>query len=108
MRVTLYNASEEEDVMSNNLLTLIGNATVDDYFLDRLFEEPFETVEKYGFHLTEEEREGLAELTRGEHRTENKKYLHEIYVCPRRPCLQLLLTRPEGWPSPEENEEKKI
>ena len=94
--------------MTKDLLTIIGNAAVDNYFLDRLFAEPFETVAKYGFHLTDVERKGLEELTRGEHRTENKRYLAEIYVCPRRPCLQLMLTRPEGWPSPEENEEKKI
>jgi hypothetical protein len=94
--------------MSKDLLTIIGNAAVDNYFLERLFEEPFETVAKYGFQLTNDERKGLEELTRGAHKTENQENLREIYVCPRKPCLLLMLTRPEGWPLPEENEEKKI
>jgi len=92
--------------MSKDLLTIIGNAAVDDYFLERLFEEPFETIAKYGFQLTDDERKGLEELTMGAHKTENQQDLREVYICPRKPCLQLMLTRPKGFGPPPG--EKKI
>jgi hypothetical protein len=103
MRVKLSNAFEEEGVMSKDLLTIIGNAAVDNYFLEQLFKEPLETITKYGFQLTDDERQGLEELTRGEYKTENQQNLRELYVCPHKPCLLLMLTRPKGFgPPPEE------
>jgi hypothetical protein len=88
--------------MNNNLLTIIGNATVDDYFLEQLFKEPFKTVEKYGFQLTDVEKEDLRYLTQGKHATENYESLKNVYTCPRRPCA-IAIPRPEGFgPTPEE------
>jgi hypothetical protein len=92
--------SSEEDEM--NLLTLIGNATVDDDFRNELFEHPFETVKKYGVKLTRDEDEALKILTGPKHGTENKNYLREVYVCPRRPCAIALKPEvPQPGPPPE-------
>ena len=45
--------------MDRNLLIIIGNATVDDDFLNDLFAKPLETVKRYGFQLNPDEEEGL-------------------------------------------------
>ena len=90
---------KEEDM---NLLTLIGNTTVDDDFRKDLFAHPFETVKKYGVKLTRDEEEALRILTGEEHGTQNNDYLRQVYVCPRRPCaISLKPTVPQPGPPPE-------
>jgi hypothetical protein len=69
-----------------NLLTIIGNAVADEEFLDRLFVEPIETVELYGFQLTIAEQKDLLHFTRGAKSTETKEYLRKAYICPKKPC----------------------
>jgi hypothetical protein len=44
-----------------DLLTIVGNATVDEEFLNDLFDDPLETVKRYGFQLTPRERNVLAQ-----------------------------------------------
>ena len=85
-----------------SLLTIVGNAAADDVFLDALFDKPFETVARYGFKLTPREQEGLKELTRGKHSTENKNHLKEVYICPKRPCTGVALPPPGEPPATEE------
>lgn len=89
--------------MGKNLLTIIGNAVADTFFLEQLFKQPFPTVEKYGFQLTDAERKALEDLTGSEHGTDNYTFLKHIYICPRKPCTVIMLPRPEGFgPPPEE------
>ena len=78
-----------------DLLTIIGNATVDKRFLKELFKNPLGTVERYGFQLTPDEEKGLLELTQGKYSTENKNHLKEVYICPKRPCVGIALPPPE-------------
>jgi hypothetical protein len=91
--------------MNNNLLTIIGNATVDNYFLEQLFKEPFRTVEKFGFQLTDAEKEYLRYLTQGEHATKNFESLANVRTCPVRPCA-IALPYPEGFGPPHPEQQK--
>jgi hypothetical protein len=84
--------------MDRNLLIIVGNATVDKRFLNELFKNPLGTVERYGFQLTPSEQEGLRELTKGKHSTDNKNHLKAVYVCPKRPCVGLALPQPYDAP----------
>ncbi len=70
-----------------NLLTIIGNAVADEDFLDKLFDDPIGTVERYGFQLTNAEQEALREFTQGPRSSDTKEYLRKAYICPRKPCL---------------------
>jgi hypothetical protein len=88
--------------MDPNLLIIIGNATVDDTFLDKLFEDPLGTVKEYGFQLNPDEQAGLRALTQGEHSTDNKNYLKAVYVCPRKPCVGIALPPPDAPPVTKE------
>ena len=88
--------------MDRNLLIIIGNATVDDNFLNELFDKPLETVKRYGFQLNPDEEEGLRALTQGQHSTDNKNYLKAVYVCPKRPCVGIALPPPDAPPVTKE------
>jgi len=88
--------------MDRNLLIIIGNATVDDTFLNELFDKPLETVKRYGFQLNPDEEKGLRALTQGKHSTDNKNYLKEVYVCPKRPCAGIALPPPDAPPVSKE------
>ena len=88
--------------MDRNLLIIIGNATVDNNFLNDLFAKPLETVKRYGFQLNPDEEKGLRELTQGEHSTDNKNYLEAVYVCPHRPCVGIALPAPDAPPVTKE------
>jgi hypothetical protein len=94
--------------MGKNLLLIIGNAVADNFFLKELFADPFRTVEKYGFKLTDAERKGLEDLTGAEHGTDNYTFLKNTYICPRKPCLVFMLERPKGFgPPPEPMEQPR-
>jgi hypothetical protein len=79
-----------------DLLTILGNALADNDFLDQLFKDPFKTVERYGFHLTNVEHDALKEITQGTRARDNQEYMGKIYTCPHRPCaFALAKPRPE-------------
>jgi hypothetical protein len=88
--------------MDRNLLIIVGNTTVDDDFLDELFDKPLETVKRYGFQLNPDEEKGLLELTQGQHSTDNKNNLKKVYICPRRPCANIALPPPDAPPVTKE------
>jgi hypothetical protein len=69
-----------------DLLTILGNALCDDDFLNQLFDDPFGTVERYGFHLTNSERDALKDITQGARAGETKDKLRSIYTCTHKPC----------------------
>ena len=69
-----------------DLLTILGNALCDNDFLDQLFDDPFGTVKKYGFHLTNTEHAALEEITDPKRAPETKRRLMEIYTCRQKPC----------------------
>jgi hypothetical protein len=60
--------------------------------LDKLFEDPIGTVERYDFHLTNAEQKALLEFTQGPKSSETKEYLRQAYICPKKPCLFALAT----------------
>ena len=89
-----------------DLLLIIGNAVADDEFRKQLFADPYGTVKRYGFRLTNAEIEGLNQLTRGDKAAQNQEYLDKLYTCPHRPCAYAIA--PPDKPAPPEQKVSPI
>ncbi len=87
-----------------NLLTLLGNAAVDDEeFINKFFEDPVGTAESYGLPLTSDEQDFILELTRDPRSKEAKNALFKVTTCPRKPCAIALPKPRPGKPGSGEN-----
>jgi len=86
-----------------NLLTIIGNAVIDENFRRLLFQDPVGTALQYGFTLTNQDVETLqllvADTQRGEQLRCNLKdagdALNALRICPKQPCPFALYAPPQ-------------
>lgn len=86
------------------LITVIGNAAVDPNFRKRFLDNPVDTIDHYGIHLTKGDFELMQTVfgNLGEERDEMErgflaleKLLYAKLPCPQKPCLWSIFPPPE-------------
>jgi hypothetical protein len=74
-----------------NLLTLLGNAIVDDQeFVEKFFTDPVGTARLYGLPLSGQEEQFAISITQDPQAANTKDSLLKVRTCPVRPCAVAL------------------